>query len=237
MSEFVLSTTDGPVTTITLARPEGNRLTNDMARALAGALDAARASRVIVLRARGADFCLGRDMAPPPAGANVNAQDVLRDDAAPIVALYDAFRRVRQPVLCLIEGRAWGIGMVLAGVADLTLAAAGSSFRLRELERGIPPCIAMAPLLDRMPVKALGYLVLSADEMDAATALATGVISRVVAADALEAAASSLIDRLLSFPDEAVQAVKQYLASAPRHNEANAILLGASMLGNVLGSR
>jgi enoyl-CoA hydratase/carnithine racemase len=95
----------------------------------------------------------------------------------------------------------------------------------------------MAPLLDRMPAKALGYLVLSADEMDAATALTTGVISRVVAADTLEAAASSLVERLLSFPDEAVRAVKQYLASAPRNNEANAVLLGASMLGNVLGSR
>jgi enoyl-CoA hydratase/carnithine racemase len=229
---------DGPVATISLNRSDqGNRLTNEMALALASSLDAARDSRVIVLRAEGEDFCLGREMAPPAPGAGVNALDVLRDDAGPIVALYDAFRRCRQPVVCAVAGRAWGIGMVLAAVSDVTIAAANSTFRLRELERGIPPCIAMAPLLDRMPVKALAHLVLSADEMDAPTALATGVVSRVVAAGELQQATASLLERLLTFPDEAVRAVKLYLATAPRNNEANAIVHGASILGNVLGSR
>ena len=237
MSDFIRLSSQGAVATITLDRGEGNRLTNEMALAIASALDASRESRVIVLRAQGDDFCLGRDMPPPAPGAGVNAMDVLRDDAGPIIALYDAFRRCRQPVVCEVNGRAWGIGMVLAGVADLTIAAGNSTFRLRELERGIPPCIAMAPLLDKMPVKALAYLVLSADEMNAQTALATGVISRVVPAGELQQATGTLVERVLSFPDAAVQAVKQYLATAPRNNEANAVWHGASMLGNVLGSR
>ena len=239
-SEFIQASTDGPVTTLTLARAaEGNRLTNAMARALVSALDAAADSRVIVLRADGSDFCLGRDMQPPPPGSAVTALDVMRDDAAPIIAMYDAFRRRPQPVLCVVQGRAWGIGMVLAAVADLTIAASGSTFRLRELERGIPPCIAMAPLIDRMPVKALAHLVLSADEMDAATALATGVVSRVLPANAagLQIEADTLVQRLLSFPDPAVRAVKHYLATAPRNNEANAVHHGASLLANVLASR
>ena len=239
-SEFIQASTDGPVTTLTLARAaEGNRLTNAMARALVSALDAAADSRVIVLRADGSDFCLGRDMQPPPPGSAVTALDVMRDDAAPIIAMYDAFRRRPQPVLCVVQGRAWGIGMVLAAVADLTIAASGSTFRLRELERGIPPCIAMAPLIDRMPVKALAHLVLSADEMDAATALATGIVSRVLPANAagLQIEADTLVQRLLSFPDPAVRAVKHYLATAPRNNEANAVHHGASLLANVLASR
>jgi enoyl-CoA hydratase/carnithine racemase len=240
-SEFIQASTDGPVTTLTLARAgEGNRLTNAMALALVTALDAAADSRIIVLRADGSDFCLGRDMQPPPPGSAVTALDVMRDDAAPILALYDAFRRRPQPVLCVVQGRAWGIGMVLAAVADLTIAASDSTFRLRELERGIPPCIAMAPLIDRMPVKALAHLVLAADEMDATTALATGVVSRMLpAANAasLQAEADTLVQRLLSFPDPAVRAVKHYLATAPRNNEANAAHHGASLLANVLASR
>ncbi len=235
--QFLKSSTAGAVTTLTLDREGGNRLTNEMALALVDALDAAEASRVIVLKATGEDFCLGRDMQPPPPGAGVNALDVMRDDAGPMVALYDAFRRRRQPVVCAVSGRAWGIGMVIAALADLTVASAQSSFRLRELERGIPPCIAMAPLIDRMPVKALAHLVLSADEMDAQTALATGVVSRVVAAAEVDAVTAVLVERLLGFPQEAVEAVKQYLASAPRNNEPNAALYGASLLGNVLGSR
>jgi enoyl-CoA hydratase/carnithine racemase len=226
------------VTTIRLQRPEaGNRLTNAMALALAEALDAARDSRVIVLRAEGPDFCLGREMAPPPPGAGVNAADVLRDDAGPIQRLYEAFGRCRSPVVGMVTGRAWGIGTVLAARCDLTLCEEDSSFALRELERDIPPCIAMAPLLDRMPAKALAHLVFGAEPIGAREALAAGIVGRVVESGRLQAEGDALVQRLLSFPVPAVQAVKQFLATAPRHHEPNAALYGAGLLANVLGSR
>lgn len=237
-SPWIGSDVQGDVVTLRLQRPDaGNRLTNAMALALAAALDAARDSRVIVLRAIGADFCLGRDMAPPPPGAGVNAADVLRDDAAPIQALYDAFGRCRSPVVGIVTGRAWGIGTVLAARCDLTLCEEDSSFALRELERGIPPCIAMAPLLDRMPAKALAHLVFGAEPIGAREALAAGIVGRVVESRRLQAESDALVERLLSFPAPAVQAVKQFLATAPRHHEPNAVLYGAGLLANVLGSR
>jgi enoyl-CoA hydratase/carnithine racemase len=228
----------GEVATLQLQRPQaGNRLTNAMALALAQALDAARDSRVIVLRAEGPDFCLGREMAPPPPGAGVNAADVLREDAGPIQVLYEAFGRCRSPVVGLVAGRAWGIGLVLAARCDLTLCEEDSSFALRELERGIPPCIAMAPLLDRMPAKALAHLVFGAEPIGAREALAAGIVGRVVENGRLQAEGDALVQRLLSFPVPAVQAVKQFLATAPRHHEPNAVLYGAGLLANVLGSR
>jgi enoyl-CoA hydratase/carnithine racemase len=238
MTDFIKIDIGEQVSTVLLNRAsEGNRLTNAMAHALAAAMDAADHSRVIVLRADGEDFCLGRDMQPPPIGSGVRALDVMREDAGPMIAMYDAFRRRRQPVVCEVSGRAWGIGMVLAALCDVTIASSQSTFRLRELERGIPPCIAMAPLLDRMPAKALAYLVYSAGEMDALTALATGVVSRVVAPAEVSGATEQLVSRLLTFPVEAVGAVKQYLDTAPRFSEASAALYGASVLANVLASR
>jgi len=238
MTRFIRSTRQDRVTTITIDRAsEGNRLSNAMALDLIAALDAAHDSPVIVLRASGADFCMGRDMQPPTPGSNARALDVLRDDAAPMIAMYDAFRRRRDPVIGVVSGKAWGIGLVLAAVCDMTIAASDSTFRLRELERGIPPCIAMAPLLDRIPAKALGYLVLSAEEMDAQAALMFGVVSSVVPAAELDGKLTSLVDRLLSFPPAAVAAVKLYLATAPRHNGAGAEHYGASLLANVLASR
>ncbi|MDP3085610.1 MAG: enoyl-CoA hydratase/isomerase family protein [Rubrivivax sp.] len=238
MNAFISSQTEGAVTTITLARSaDHNRLSNAMAGALSAALDAAAASRVIVLRADGADFCLGRDMQPPAPGSAVSAQDVLRDDAAPMIAMYAAFARCRQPLVARVQGRAWGIGAVLAAVCDVTLATSDASFRLRELERGIPPCVAMAPLLDRMPTKALGYLVFAAAELDAAGAQAAGLVSRCIAPDALDAELQQLLIQLLSYPDDALRAVKQYLVSAPRNQAEPALLYGASLLANVLASR
>jgi enoyl-CoA hydratase/carnithine racemase len=238
MPSHILSSREGRVATITIDRAgEGNRLSNVMAMDLIAALDSFQDCPVLVLRASGADFCLGRDMQPPAPGSNVSATDVLRDDAAPMLQMYEAFRRRKNPVIGLVNGKAWGIGMVLAAVCDLTLAASGSSFRLRELERGIPPCIAMAPLLDLIPSKALAYLVLSAEEMDAQTALMFGVVSTVVPQGELDARLASLVERLLSFPPEAVAAVKRYLATAPRHSPVGAESYGASLLANVLASR
>jgi enoyl-CoA hydratase/carnithine racemase len=228
----------GDIMTITLARADAdNRLTNAMAASVAQALDAAADARLLVLRADGQDFCIGRDMEPPAPGSRVTAADVLRDDAAPIVALYDALRRRQQPLVGRVQGRAWGIGLVLAAVCDYTLAAQDSTFRLRELERGIPPCIAMAPLLDRMPPKAIGALVYDAQERSADWALAAGLVSQVVPAAQLDTELDALTRRLLDFPAPAVQAVKQYLATAPRGNEAAAVQYGASLLANVLASR
>lgn len=229
---------DADILTLTLARPEaGNRLSNAMAAALADALDAAGPARLVVLRAQGSDFCLGRDMEPPAPGAQVNAMDVLREDAAPIVQLYEALRRLKQPLIGRVQGRTWGIGLVLASVCDYTLAASDAGFRLRELERGIPPVIAMAPLLERMPTKAIGALVYSAEEENAAWALATGLVSKVVDAHALDAELDALTQRMLGFPQPALEAVKQYLGTAPRGQETSAVLYGASLLANVLGSR
>ena len=228
----------GGVATITLNRPEaGNRLTNAMAAAVAGALRQTQEARVILLRGAGADFCIGRDMQPPAPGARVSPLDVMREDTGPMLDMFDAFRRVKAPVLGVVQGRAWGIGTVFAGICDVTLTTTQSTFKLAELERGIPPCIAMSPLLDRVPKKVLAHLVLSAEEMPADAALAAGLVSRVVAPDALEAAAQAFVARLLTFRPETVEAVKLYLDSAPHFNEANAALYGSSMLCNVLASR
>jgi enoyl-CoA hydratase/carnithine racemase len=237
MAEQLECSRDGPVVTVTLSRPEdGNRLINAMAKHLAGALDAGGAARLIVLRGAGHDFCLGRDMQPPPAGAGVSPLDVMREDTGPMIELFEAFRRLKQPVLGVVHGRAWGIGTVFAGLCDVTIAASDASFRLAELERGIPPCIAMSALLDRVPAKTLAWLVYSAETLDADAALAAGLISRKLEPAVIESAVAAFTARLLSFRPEAVAAVKQFADSAPRHNAAQAVLYGASVLANVLAS-
>jgi len=88
-----------------------------------------------------------------------------------------------------------------------------------------------------VPQKALAHLVYSAEPVDAAAALAMGIFSRVVAADGLEGAVDALVARLLGFAPGTVEAVKQYLASAPRFDQANAALYGSSLLANILAGR
>jgi enoyl-CoA hydratase/carnithine racemase len=238
MAEPIEHVERGAVATITLNRADaGNRLTNAMAAAVGAALSRSVESRVIVLRGAGADFCVGRDMQPPAPGARVSPDEILKTDAQPMLALFDALRRCRQPVLAVVRGKAWGIGTVLAALADVTYAATDATFRLGELERGIPPAIALSALIDRMPSKAVAHLVYSAVPITAPAAMAAGLVSGVVDPAELEDAVDRFVARLLTFAPDTVYAVKQYLATAPRFSEAQAALYGSSLLANVLSSR
>jgi enoyl-CoA hydratase/carnithine racemase len=119
MSDFVQSVTAGGITTITLNRADcGNLVSNAMGAEIAGMIDAAAGSRLIVLRGAGDDFCLGRDGAAMKAqGPLKTAIDVRRGNTEPALFVYSAFRRTTVPVLGVVQGRAIGFGCALAACA------------------------------------------------------------------------------------------------------------------------
>jgi enoyl-CoA hydratase/carnithine racemase len=104
------------------------------------------------------------------------------------------------------------------------------------MHHGIPPCLAMAALCRRMPRKALVHWVYAADPIDAAKALSLGIVSEVVALAELEKAASALVHKLVAYAPTAVQAVKQYMRSAPELDSQAAADLGGNLLANVVSS-
>ncbi len=214
MSEFLRYERDGDVGVITLDRPEiGNRVSDPMAAELAEMIDgAAKVSRLILFKATGEEFCLGREamgQRPP----NLEAYEV-RGQVEVIFNCYDAFRRAKVPIVGAVQGKAVGFGCALAALCDVTIASEKARFQLPEMSHNIMPTIAMSALIDRVAPKALMYLVYSTEELSAQQALSVGLISSVVAADKLESAVSALIDRLRKFPPPALMAVKEYVRFA-----------------------
>ncbi len=238
MSDFVVCKTDGPITTITLNRPElGNAISNEMGGEIAAMLEATRDSHVIVLRGAGDDFCLGRDTAAlKAAGPLKTAIDVRRGNTEPALALYAAFRRVPAPVIAVVQGRAVGLGCSLAALCDITIAADNAQFQLPEMDHGIPPCLAMSALLGNLAPKAIAYLVYSTEIIDADRALAMGLVSRLVPAATLEAEAAAFIKKTVARNPAALPAVKEYLKSAPRMDPQAASDFGSNLLAGVMSS-
>lgn len=214
MADLILREKDGDVTTITLNRPEiGNRVSDPMAGQLAGMIDAAaKDSRLILFKGAGAEFCLGRE-AMGKREANLEAY-VVRGQIEVIFDCYDAFRRSKAPVIGVVQGRAAGFGCALAALCDITIASDRARFQLPEMGHNIMPTIAMSALVDRVPLKALMYIVYSTDEIDAHKALSFGLVSNVVAADKLESTVKDLVDGLKKRPPTALMAVKEYARSA-----------------------
>ena len=82
-----------------------------MAEALTKLLLGAETAEIIVLRGAGEDFCIGRSTAGRrPASNSADALE-RRFGSDVVFDCYNAFRRVRAPVIGVVRGRALGFGL------------------------------------------------------------------------------------------------------------------------------
>ena len=194
---------------ITLQRPEQRNAIDRATRALlAQAFASAEADavvRAIVLTGAGSAFCAGVDLkeaAAPDGGAVPDRLTAPLDSAT-------------KPVLAAINGPAAGGGFELALAADLRIASSTASFSLPEVSIGSLPGSGGTQRLVRAttPARALRML-FTGQPIDAATALEWGIVSDVVAPDALIPLATTLATRIAANAPLSLQAVKRAARAA-----------------------
>ena len=231
----IKSDRDGAVATLTIdTATDGNLLTIEMLRELAAAIRAAGATdaKVIVLRAAGADFCRGR----APGAPSPTAMKMRANVCEPILDVYDALAGVRQPVVARVQGAALGFGAAMAGACDLTIAADNARFKLPEMERDLPPTLAISALMARVPRKALTHMVYSMEEIDAWTALQLGLVSQVVPLGELDRALGKLLATMTARSPESLIAVKDFFRAAPHMDPRGVADYAGNLLAAVLSS-
>jgi enoyl-CoA hydratase/carnithine racemase len=217
MAQHLIVDTAEPFLRITLNRPrKGNLVTPRMMLELPAALGrVGPRHKAVVLRGAGADFCLGREPKPIPGGRTDTAFNAHAAVMGPILAVYRAARECPVPIVAAVQGHALGFGSGLVGVCDVALADADARFALPEMDKGIPPTLVMCALAD-VSRKALVEMVYSCEAMDASTALAIGLVSRVAPAGGLDAALEALLARLRGYDVAQVRTVKGF-AGKPGH--------------------
>jgi len=178
-----------------LDRPAArNALSADLMSALRRALAAADAEarvRAICITGSGEQaFCSGMDLAL--AGTGVGPEQGARDYAALLLDV----ARIGKPVVAAVNGAAMGGGMGLLAACDLAVAAADARFGTPEVEVGLFPYMALAPLSRCVGRRAALELALTGRRIDAAEAQAIGLLNRVVPRAALQGAASELLEQL-----------------------------------------
>src|SRR5262249_43940884 len=177
MSDHILTGRKGPVLEITLNRPEiGNAASDAMAVELTKLLfGAGETAEIVVLRGAGEDFCVGREtMGKRPPGPPPEAFDLRRRNDV-VFNCYGAFRRCESAVIGVVKGRAFGFGCAIAAVCDITLAADTAKFQVPEMAHNIMPTMVMSALVDRVPRKAMTYLVWSTAVVSPARAREAGI--------------------------------------------------------------
>ncbi|HEU4734783.1 MAG TPA: enoyl-CoA hydratase/isomerase family protein [Kofleriaceae bacterium] len=187
----ILVTESAPVARITLNRPEkrnpiGPATCGELVDALAG-IKARPELRVVVLTGAGPVFSAGGDL---------SAMQPVDGPRASLVDLLLAMHELGKPIIAMVNGPALAGGLGLMVACDLVVAADTASFGTTEIAVGLWPMMITAEITRSVGRKKTLEMMLTGRKLDAAEALACGLVTRVVPAAELEAATAALAAEL-----------------------------------------
>ena len=200
MSDELLVSTAGGVTTLTINRPERrNALSWDVITGLRVAVAEAKADaavRAVVITGAGEKaFCAGADLSGMADNASfAEVHDARGELARLFMDLYD----LGKPTIARVRGYCLAGGFGLAMACDLVIAADDAAFATPEINVGLWPYMITVPLTRSMPPKKALELMMTGRRIDAAEADALGLLTRVVPVDELDSTVAELAATLAS---------------------------------------
>jgi enoyl-CoA hydratase/carnithine racemase len=171
---------DGEIAVVRLNRPEKrNALSLQMMQELDAALTEIGSdpkARVVILSGEGPAFCAGHDL------RELQNRDVetYREIFDTCVALMATIKAIPQPVIAEVAKVATAAGCQLVAACDLAVASAEATFATPGVRIGLFCSTPMVALTRAIGRKRAMEMLLTGDPIDAATALAWGLVNRVV---------------------------------------------------------
>ncbi|SFL92316.1 crotonase/enoyl-CoA hydratase family protein [Shimia aestuarii] len=199
------------VATLMLNRPEKhNAMSGEMLTELKAAAEQLAKDdsvRVVVLTGAGKSFCAGgdlgwmqkqRDLAPEARGK----------EARKLAEMLQALNTLPKPLIGRVQGNAFGGGVGMACVCDVTIGVDSLTMGLTETRLGLIPATIGPYVVARMGEGKARRVFMSARLFKAEEAAALDILSKVVPADALDAAVEAEIAPYLAVAPGAVARAK-----------------------------
>lgn len=242
MSDRVEISTRDHVAEVVLNRPEKfNALDVETFSALdaaARSIEADTSVRAVILRGAGDNFCAGIDL-----GVLQSGDDTVRTLLAPVEgssanlaqrAAY-AWRELPVPVICALQGIAFGGGFQIAMGADLRYAAPDVQLSIMEVKWGLVPDMAITTTLrDVLAPDRVKELAFTAEVIDAQEALRLGIVTRVE--DDPVARARHMAGTIADRSPDAIRGIKRLVNEGWTRPEREALALEAAVQMPLLGA-
>lgn len=184
---------DNGIVTVTLDRGDAfNALSAALMTALQDALDRISedsSARVVVIAGNGKAFCAGHDLKEMRQDPSREAIEALFKQCSRLML---TITRIPQPVIAKVHGIATAAGCQLVAACDLAVAAEGARFAVSGVNLGLFCSTPMVALSRNLARKQAMEMLLTGAFIDAATALQYGLINRIAAPEALDAAVDEL---------------------------------------------
>ena len=207
---WVLRHQEGGVVTLTLNRGERlNPLSQAMLDALQAELEAVAKNaqvRVVVLAGEGRAFCAGHDLKEMRSHPDKAWQKALYDQCSRVMM---TLTQIPQPVIARVHGLATAAGCQMVSMCDLAVATDTARFAVSGVNLGLfcsSPSVGLSRNIGR---KQAMEMLFTGDFIDAHTALARGLVNRVVSSARLDAEVRRLADSILAKSPVAIQIGKK----------------------------
>jgi len=222
-SDFLRVERHGPVAVLTLDRPDtrnalsGEECFGGFERVFAE-LNADRSVRAAVLTGAGSAFCSGGNVAEMRDRTGMfggSPEQIAQNYRQGIQRIPRAFQTLEVPIIAAVNGAAIGAGNDLACMCDIRIASSTAKFAESFVKVGIVPGDGGCWFLPRLVgFSRAAEMALTGETLDAEEALRIGLVSRVVAPEALMEAAMALANRIAANPPQVLRWTKQLLMQA-----------------------
>jgi enoyl-CoA hydratase/carnithine racemase len=207
---LLLRQDEGGVVTLTLNRPaQFNSLSQALMSELQAELERVSAdeqARVVVIAGAGKAFCAGHDLKEMRSDASKAFQKQLFRQCSKLML---TLVRMPQPVIARVHGIATAAGCQLVSMCDLAVAVDSARFAVSGVNLGLfcsTPSVGLARNLGR---KQAMEMLLTGEFIDAHTALARGLVNRVVPPEELDAEIRKFSDSIIAKTPVAIKMGKQ----------------------------
>ncbi len=227
MSDDLLMTHDGGVTTLTINRPPLNLMTQTLIEEIVAALEALKErdnTRAIVIRGSGTRaFCAGADL---KSGGETNpARAAAMREIG--MRMIDLIEEHPKPVISAVRGWCIGGGTPIAWPCDIRLAAASAKFRAGDIYLGLAPSwgLGNARLVHYLGRNRTLDTALLGDDITAEEAYDWGLVTRVFRDEIFDEEVARIAQKLAGGAPLPIRAIKEVVRAQYRESPDRAMLL------------
>lgn len=187
--------------------------------------------RIVVLTGAGKSFCAGGDF--KWFASNVEKTRAERvEQSASLAQLLRRLDTLPKPLIGRINGAAYGGGVGMISVCDYTIGAEGAKFGLTEVRLGLLPANISPYVVARIGAAASRETMLSGALFDTARAKRIGLLTEVVAPEALDSAVERVVQAHLQAAPGAVADTKRLIAYVAGHDLDDSMIYTADRLAD-----
>ena len=229
-------TREGAVCRITLDRPEKHNAFDD---AVIEQLDTCfqqagydPQTRVIVLQANGKHFSAGADLSWMRRMADMDWQQN-REDALALARLMRNIDQCAKPVLCRVQGAAYGGALGLICASDIAVAEQGSRFCLSEVRLGILPAVISPYVVRALGRRQAQRYFMTGEVIDATRARELDLVHETCTSEELDSRIEDICQALLAGAPTAQVRSRELVEKAADSIDESLIEYTAELIANL----